>query len=163
MKLNDLTNMASPIVKFVSVSRKVGCYLLNSVFIAHAVADVPKMDSLRSAKVEKDPLRFIKRPCTLCRYVRYGNCQKSIGNSYMLIFAIRTSLEHVFILKPLRNTVSDCSYVALLSQNVDDNVLLYHAQCIIGLFLFLLVCCCGTLTAGVCCPDDMRELCQSGS
>ncbi|CAL8377934.1 copper chaperone for superoxide dismutase isoform X1 [Gadus morhua] len=44
--------MASPIVKFVSVSRKVGCYLLNSVFIAHAVADVPKMDSLRSAKLE---------------------------------------------------------------------------------------------------------------
>ena len=150
MKLNDLTNMATPVAKFVSVSRRVGSYLLNSVFIAHAVADLPKMDSYRSAKVSNDLLRFIKRcVVTFLQHVAICLSCQCADVTYTKCY--------------LDNTDRYCSYVVLFSLNVGDNVSLYHAQYTLGLFLFLLVCCCGTLTAGVCCPDDMRELRQSGS
>ncbi|XP_071774159.2 copper chaperone for superoxide dismutase [Centroberyx gerrardi] len=44
--------MASPIARFVSVSRKVGSCLINSVFITQAAACVPKMDTGRETKLE---------------------------------------------------------------------------------------------------------------
>lgn len=47
----DLTNMASLVFRFVSVSRKVGSCLINAVFIPQAAVCDFKMDTDRATKV----------------------------------------------------------------------------------------------------------------